>query len=251
MNKLILSLLCFVIGLNLHASDLTYENLYDHSEWWPPHANLLEKKPLTEDHSIHPFMRGVVLRLNPDRETAWIDFGRKGIHRIALEETNILPQAQALANGTETKPYPNLTYMLGNTLVEPTPDGILKLQFLDKLHELDFVLFVYFEDEADIPAISTALRSFEAVLSAQHASVILMPLFEYTNDSLYEALHAHGSYYDYMRDYLSLAYRKAVHHEVHAPVYFVLADANGKILSEFPLEAMPAPDELNGQLAAE
>jgi hypothetical protein len=225
-------LLMIIAAQSLPA--LSNAELYERSELWPPYAKLRPNavEPTGQLAGLVTF-RGTVIRLNPDKETVLLDYGRKGIHCVRLESTDILEQAEAYASEQAQRPFPLLTYQMGRKLLLPSDGQVVTATFLSHLAPLQTLIYVYFEasqSEALLKALAQLGSPAQSYPELEQPSLfVLVPQGAYTSQGLADQVLDSGAQVAFFRDYLAPGYTTSLHHEVPELPACVVTDENGKL----------------------
>lgn len=206
-------------------------SIVEQSKYWPPYVTMRET--VEQDGRVYKAgLKGVLIRVEDDSE-AIVDFGRKGILRVAIKQTDLLENARKIHSGIVEKEYPNWTMMVGRGFFE-VRDGKLQPVSLDTLTDYESFLFIYLAGPEEMDDFATYARELdsrlEALREAKCFPVVLHTQPTGGNDGIRTLLEEVGLELPFMRTHLTQAYTMSMQ---HAPEFFpngVLTDAEGKTL---------------------
>ena len=174
-------------------------------------------------------VRGVLLRVEDDN-TVVVDFGRDGIHRLPVESTNVIAQAEAIAAGVVTKELPNFARMTTSAVVRHSPDGLPDPITPEMLAEYRRLVLVY-TDEVFIrlPGTPEQLRRLRDELAADDTTCLFIPL----NVAGFEALGERPFPMPFLTWQIALTAPETFQHEPETSgATLALIDANGAWLGK-------------------
>ncbi len=111
------------------APVLDAANVFDHERFWPYRVRLTAPFEIEgREKPIRPGTGGVLVRLR-SAEVATIDFGRDGLRDVAVSDTNLIDEANAIRRGERDKVSPNLVHAIGPRLVDTAAAVPAKVDF--------------------------------------------------------------------------------------------------------------------------
>ena len=226
------TLLLLILSSSCIANPLQKEKPYDFevSKYWPQIIQVSEKMTHVDvdgkTTNLTPRATGIVQRVEGD--LVIVDFGRFGIHKLPISDTNFEEKQMALRSGTEHKEAANLTAQIGNKLIRFIERRSKHIIYEDNL-TTDYYLFLYINK-----------------LNSENAKIL--QFFDQKVPELKEgfpnlrlvAFFGHNKWYGYSMNafnripifipHMRLSYAKALHQEPNHTPSFVLTDAEGKII---------------------
>jgi hypothetical protein len=98
---------------------LDAKSIGSHEADWPYYVSLIEAwQPPGASAALVPGLNAVLVRVERDG-TARVDFGRDGIHRVPIQETDLVARARRIASGADPKTAPNFTFAITPRLADP------------------------------------------------------------------------------------------------------------------------------------
>ncbi len=214
------------------AAEALAEILHARSDWWPQQVRLAQ--PYTPPGAAAPLPAGwqaVLVRVEGAEVVA--DFGRHGIRRLPLEDTDVLQQAAALRDQPPRR-HGLLVTSLFNKFFHLEQDRAVQCKLQD-FAGVEYVLFVYTDPcGAEGRAALKELRRFLAGnATALHGLRPVVIPADCELGRLTAEVTAAGLPWPVMFPYLAGPYRHSLHHEPAGNPSLVLTDANGRILGRF------------------
>ncbi len=222
---------------------LTDSAVYEDSALWPPRAALTSEFTSADTEAPRTIPSGrqaVLIRLEPGEPVhAVLDFGRLGLHRVPLAQTDVLARAQKIAAGEFEKETPNWTMMIGRSFSRHKPEagqGGIRVPFAEVETFRDF-LVVYLDGDAEANRAASALleEHKDAFQAAAVAPIIFgMGDLPYIGELAYiETLREHGlDKQFFMAPHVSVPYANSMAHSYPSLPAIALVDAEGKTLYE-------------------
>lgn len=207
------------------------ETIVEQSKYWPPYVTMRET--VEQDERVYKAgLKGVLIRVEDESE-ALIDFGRKGILRVAIKQTDLLEGARAIHSGVVEKEYPNWTMMVGRSFFE-FRDGELHPVSLDSLLTYDSFLYIYLGEPEVMKNFATYARELDARVGALKEANCF-PVIVHTkptggNGRIRKLLEKVDLEIAFMRAHLTQAYTLTMQHAPESFPHGVLTDAEGKTL---------------------
>jgi hypothetical protein len=200
------------------------------SAWWPLRVTLAEPLQLKSDEAEHvlPAGHGAVLMRVLEDGVLLLDFGKAGAHRVPLEKTDFAVLFEGIRAGTVEKEIGNYVEMLGPRIIDFSKDIPGPLEF-GKIVAKEFILFVYFAD-------LDALSEFEQIFKEgedTYAQVLPLAL-RLDAVALGAGLSAYkeaAATIPLLHPQLSEVYARSLQHDAKGPLFFVLTDLDGRVLS--------------------
>lgn len=119
-------------------SMVTIENIYNRSELWPLKVSLIGK----DDDQPSRFP-GILVRIEEDG-TVLVDFGRNGLKRVSVKDTDLIENANKVLEGKLVKDFPNFIEQSANLFLTRQQKGqTLEPIKPEKLLEYEKMLLVY------------------------------------------------------------------------------------------------------------
>lgn len=202
---------------------LSIENIYERSEFWPFKVSLKESASL----NISKVFPHTLLSIDSDGY-ALIDAGREGRFKVDVLETDILKQAERIAQNQLVKEMPNFLNYFNNVFVKYNgPFTTLPLLNKEKLVENQLLTLIYLNESVFEESVSEEIFNLiSSIQSIEHNEVLCIP----TSISFYQDLVQSnvrelnlansGSFYAYIDAY--------GHRPIRDGMTLVLIDLNGK-----------------------
>lgn len=219
--------------------ELTAENLYDHSEFWPRFVNVNERILDEEGKTLaRPAFRGTLIRVEPDG-TLLVDFGSGGILELDAEETNALEKAREVQTDPDSKDFANLVSLLVPRLLDPRKE-FLEIYDFEDARDTDAFVILYLNPKAtadEIAAIAEQIRPRTASFNEKRVIPVVLPTDLMLTRVVLGVLVHHKMLIPFVQEHLQVPYMKALHHEPESGVStLVVTDADGKVLLGSVLE---------------
>lgn len=230
-------------SLSAATPALTDSAVYKDSALWPPRAGLTSDFTSADTESPRTIPDGreaVLIRLEPGEPVhAVLDFGRLGLHRVPLAQTDVMDRAEKIAAGEVEKETPNWTMMIGRAFSRHKSEagqGGIKVPFAE-VETFRYFLLVYLDgDPVGNRAAAALLEEHkDAIQAAAIAPIIFgMGEFPYIGELAYiETLREHGlDKQFFMAPHVSAPYASSMAHSYQTMPAIALVDAEGKTLYE-------------------
>ncbi len=216
----ILSLL--LLPLAIQASSLS-EKIFERSEYWPFRVTW------NSEGSIDTGFPGILIRLE-DNETALLDYGRDGIHRVPVAQTNIVALADEILSGDRDKELPNFIAYTANMFVRYTAPAEVPGIAPEIMAKSSKLLLIYCNDETLLnDAVVKGLQNMSDKSTAQG----ILPLFIPTNFAFYNQLtEVNLAPINMMTPHMAIGSLRMLGHDpdLEGGVTAVLIDPEGKVL---------------------
>ncbi|MFH1498034.1 MAG: hypothetical protein ABII82_09445 [Verrucomicrobiota bacterium] len=224
------------------AEVITADNLLAGERFWPYRVARTTAEGSDQGGNAVPVgLQGVLLWVEPDGR-ACVDFGRDGIQRIPVVQTDLLPQANRIRLGEEVKSAPNLIYSLGPRLIDV---AVEPARPLDLLKFAEWKRIIALSADPDDPRLSAWAEQIAALPGAVDRLLVFFPISEKPNGTVAEIVRAWPGRWTFAFDHLSEHYAKLyVGEELSEPRVVVLTP-EGRPLARFSPEA-----DLSAQLKA-
>ena len=224
------------------ADVIMADNLLDGERFWPYRVARTSAEHSGQDgDSVSVDLQGVLLWVEPDGR-ACVDFGRDGIHRIAVAQTDLLQQANRIRLGEEVKSAPNLIYSLGPRLIDA---AIEPARPLDLLKFAEWKRIIALSGDPDDPRMTAWAEQIAALPGAAERLQVFFPIAEKPNGTVAELVRAWPGRWTFAFDHLSEHYAKLYVGEESSEPRVVVLTPEGRPLALFIPEA-----DLTGQLKA-
>ena len=216
----ILSLL--LLPLAIQASSIS-ENIFERSEYWPFRVTW------NSEESIDKGFPGILIRLE-DNETALLDYGRDGIHRVPADQTDIVERASEIISGDRDKELPNFIAYTANMFVRYTAPGEVPGIAPEIMAKSSKLLLIYCNDETLLnDAVVEGLQNMSDESTAQGT----LPLFIPTNFAFYNQLtEVNLAPINMMTPHMAIGSLRMLGHDpdLEGGLTAALIDSEGKIL---------------------
>lgn len=204
------------------AETITPENLLANERFWPYRVARLSDGN-----------QGVLLWTQPDGQ-ARVDFGRDGIHNLPVAHTDLIPRANRLRLGVDTKSAPNLIYSLGPRLIDASVEPARPL---DLLKFSEWKRIIALSGDPDDPRLGEWAKQIAALPGAGERLQVFFPIAEKPNGTVAEIVRAWPGRWTFVFDHLSEHYAKLyVGEALSVPRVVVLTPA-GRPLTTLSPEA--------------
>ncbi len=229
-------------GESIAPGTLAAQELFANERYWPYRVKLVRSwSPGGGAGSLPARSPGVLIRLE-NASTARVDFSRLGIHSVPIEVTNIVEEAQRVADGQIHKFGPNLVMMVAPRLYA-SHNEILKKVIYPEFARHKAFLFVFADPEdASFDEIRAALHPLQ---QRRELAVVLLPQGQHADGEVLALLRAAKWPVPFMRDQLSEMYRETLLGDRSEVPAVTLQTAEGRLLLQrrWTPEALEALDE--------
>jgi len=244
MTRLLRLLLLFIAQIPLAATaqaDLAVQELQMRSEWWPEKITVKEAitGPLN-GREIKPGRQGFVVRLEGEEILA--DFGRFGVIRLPVDNTNFVEASQELRDDRQWDDIGLWTAQLRTKLMKPKMDGFGPSP-ISQFEPVNYFILIYLDSQTpEGQAILNWSGRSEAVKELPESQCLaLIPADENSQD-----LHLELLAYQYPGHTLiyplANPYRSILHHNPGVAAISVI-DKNGRQV--FPTASISTETDLN------
>jgi len=227
----------FAIFATTNARGLTGEELVLNSDWWPPFVSLAADFSVSGDRDIEipAGTRGVMVRVEADEVI--LDFGRNGVHRVPIEQTDLVVQAaERKAQGTlDSALFADAMFNKFFLLKDGEAAQCSRADFGDSRYFL--ILYTRLaSDRGDAvrEAVEGLMSSSE--VGSKDLSVVLVT-FDESERELLDAAKAKQIHWPIMFHFLNRAYLNTLHHGASGDPTLALIDRNGRLLARLGSEA--------------
>ena len=201
------------------------------SPLWPTYVRITTEAHEADNNLPKNGTRGVLQRCEGDQLV--VDFGRHGVMRVPVENTDFYERAAKLMLGETSKQFPNLVQQIGTKLMRFSTDGEPTHVAFDEAKEKKYFLFVYLGEyeDAEIGAFYEFTQEYSRFV-AKNDSLIgcVLPVAR----KWYDLSFTLGADLPFISTHLRAGYIKGLGHDVTNYPALVLTDANGKILYRSP-----------------
>lgn len=240
---LLLTVVATVSSLRVEAAVMESKDIYNDSALWPARAALTaEWTAPSNGRMLSKGAEGVLIRLEPGSPIeALIDFGRRGLHRIPIEQTDVVERARKLSSGDMNKEFPNWSLMLGRGFSKIAPgSGGLNIE-VKALLPYRHLLIVYLDDNPeDMRAVAEELAADTELYATTKTFVVVFPREDFAASgvsTVIEAMKGNGlEEIAFMAPHVSEPYARSIDHRIPGYPACVLADVEGKTLYEPGIE---------------
>ena len=221
------------------APEVTSANLLASERFWPYLVGLT--RDLKEGEATLPAgSTGVLVRVDADGR-ARIDFGRDGIHSIAIGATDLVERANRVRMGELEKLAPNFVLAIGPRLLDPSGAELRALGFEQAVTKKYFVCI--FADPTKTSFDRLAKRASQ--IEGEAVGIVLFPLGTHGDTAVVEALQKRRWPVPFVYDHLSESYARSLVDGESWPAV-LLQTAEGRVLV-----GPGAPSELLPRIEAE
>ncbi|NBD38230.1 MAG: hypothetical protein GVY10_06650 [Verrucomicrobia bacterium] len=230
MKRLFLGISLFLAGCTLW-SEPGLEMLLGKSDYWPPKVRVTAISDSGD--TLGTGARGVLIRIEEDPLTAVVDFGRNGIHRLAIDQTDVRVRAKAVKAGEIKKVRPNYLAMLGPPKLFRSKDGKMTAVSSAETKDWKGFLFIYIgKEESDWESLGRLLQEDKTQIQAHGLQPVLFPLYRTNDREMFKTVRDKTLPVAIMHDFLSHSFIKVLQHEPGEGPLFVATDLNGKVFAE-------------------
>ena len=172
-----------------------------------------------------------MIRIENDSNKALIDFGRDGILLMEIGETNILEEANRLADGKSHKRGPNLLGMIGPPKLYRYDNGSAHRITWEESLKWSRLLFIYLPPGKEhLQSIGSQLIKHEHDLKEAGIAPIVLPLYNDLCPGYRELIDENKSALNLLVGHTNSAYVHVLQHEPDENILMVLTDPDGRIL---------------------
>jgi hypothetical protein len=205
------------------APAVTAENLLESERFWPYRVSL-RSAWRSADRVLASGSTGVLIRVEQGG-SARVDFGRDGIHTVAIGETDLVESANRVRRGEVEKLAPNFVLSMGPRLLDPSAEPLGPFRLLDTYAQRGFLtVFGDLEQLAAMAPVLAPLAGRDGVLT------ILLPQGEYPDAKVRDELRRIGWAVPFVYDHLAEAYTPSLLTSSLEPPAVVLQTAEGRVL---------------------
>ena len=219
----------------LSTPDLSPDKLWAQSDYWPDRVKLTVATDVPGgDKPLPAGWAGVLARVEQDG--VLLDFGRDGVFKVALENTNILQLAEQIRLRYRDSQKLRMDLLTSRMYAKffHDVDGVYKPTLEEDFYKTNYFLFSYYNFSTDLPSSSIDyLIQQSPVLEQLRVSLVAVPLGQ-TEKELIKSLRALKWPYACMFHWLVPYYIKSMAHPSQKNGYSVLTDSNGRIVSHGP-----------------
>lgn len=249
---LVLLLTVMVAAHTLKSEDAATNAIYESSAYWPPRATLTaDWTPAGNGRILAKGQGGILIRLEPGPPVeALIDFGRRGLHRIPIEQTDIAYRVRQLSSGDMNKEFPNWSMMLGRGFSRIAPgSGALNIE-VKALLPYRHLLIIYLDGNPEaMRRVAEELAADVELYAATKTFPVVFPRENFAASgpsTVIESMQTNGlEEIAFMAPHVSEPYARSIDHKVPGYPALVLADVEGKTLYEPGVE----PRTVQGMMA--
>ncbi len=207
------------------------------SSLWPFRLSLSEEAlERGKAMGISGLVPGIVIRL--EGQDALVDFGREGLYRLPLEDTDFRERALEVRRGGGDKDLPNFIRYTANIFARITPGGKRENIPVDKMEDLPHFVVAYVDQRLfDEPTAVEAFRATSAELLERGIWTLTIP----TDLIFFIALKDVDLPLVFCLPHLCGPTVTMLAHEPGDRAKFVLIDAEGKVLEEWEADYADLP----------
>jgi hypothetical protein len=242
-----------------HAEDasappVTEQSLLASERFWPYQAALTRPwRAPGRERPLPAGASGVLIRVE-ESGMARLDFGRDGLHEIAVGETDLVERANRVRRGELEKLAPNLLLAIGPRLLDSASASLHPLSYSIAAEARGFLCVFADPGETAFADLARALSP----LDGRHGVLtVLLPQGEHPDARLRERLQALGWRVPFVYDHLAEAYTRPLLSEGIPLPALSLQTREGRVLLQrawsagAPAELAEALDRAWGGAAAE
>ena len=228
----LLSFLFVLAGMLLagEKTPVTVENIYERSELWPFNVSIASEK---DDQLLGGGFPGILLRIEDGGKIALIDYGRDGLHRVPVEDTDLIENANKIDDGRLAKDFPNFVRYTTN-MFATRKMGQKNMRPIDPdtLAGYEKILLIYCNES--VFADDNFRASYKEL---QRDLKFVIPLMVPTRISFYKELAEQKGWdnFNIMLPHLSIAHLKLFGNDpaLESGLTFILIDPEGKIYKKW------------------
>lgn len=231
------TILIFLTCLSLlgasESCDQQVRSLLADSSSWPAFVQPKGKLELPNGKIVESWQRGVLIRLEDEAPHVLVDFGREGIHRLEISETNLSDAVASIRSGKLTKAGANYLQMLGPPKLFHPKDGKSVPVTMEEAASWKHLLFLYMPDSGlDWNLLESLLDENGPRLDAYSVKPILMPLDPYSDGEIIEPIVERDLNIALMHHFLCRSFIDTLQHFPNSRALMVLTDLNGKVFAQ-------------------
>jgi hypothetical protein len=227
------------------AAPVTADRLLESERFWPYLVGLSE--PLKDsDREIPRGTTGVLIRVEP-RGIARIDFGRDGLHDLAVASTDLVERANQVRLGEIRKTAPNLTLAIGPRLIGSDQVPAQAVRFVDVLRYEGFLTVFADPSEDSFDSLAAALAP---VAANPRVLTIVIPNGMLSDAGVLERLRQTPLRAPFVFQHLRQGYTRSLLRDTSGRPWVALQTAEGRMLFESGWTAQAA-ERLRAAIDAE
>jgi hypothetical protein len=209
------------------ASEVTAKNLLASDRFWPYQVAVTHAVSASENSkALESGAVGVLIRVEAD-DTARIDFGRDGMHRIPVAKTDLVERANRVRRGELEKVAPNFVLAIGPRLVDAASATMQPLPFPDVAAGLGMLSVFADPNAKDFSALAMSLAPLSERVGV---FTILFPQGQHPDAGVRDQLRALKWPVPFVYDHLAEAYTKSLIDPGAALPVVLLQTRDGRVL---------------------
>ncbi len=211
------------------AAEVTLENLYERDRFWPFRVRLTQDwKPSEGGQTLQARRPGVLIRVL-DPKLARVDFGRKGVHHVPIEKTDLVERANELRLGKAEKSSPNFVHVFDNRLLDASREVLVPF-VTRRTDRFDAYLAVHADPAAE--GFEALARDLRPLHESGRVLTVLFPQGGHIDENVFFALKEADWPITFMFRFLAGPFSRSELPPWLSPPAYMLLTAEGKVLLE-------------------
>jgi hypothetical protein len=200
-------------------------DLLHNERFWPYRVSLRRawQAPGSE-RTLPAGSTGVLIRVE-DADSARIDFGRDGIHRVPVAETDLVENVNRVRLGELAKTAPNFVFALGPRLLDSGAEPLAPVPLAKVLARRAFVTVF-----ADVEQFQPIARDLSGLTGRAELMTIVVPQGMKPDAEVRDRLRELGWKVPFVYRHLAEAYTPSLLPDAMAPPAVMLQTAEGRVL---------------------
>lgn len=205
------------------AIAVSIDDVATRERFWPYQVSLKVPQPKT---TIPLGLPGVLLRVEAN-SSALIDFGRDGLHRVPVSDTDLIESAELIRLGLKTKDAPNFTFLIGARLVQSDAEKMQPLKFEQATGKSAYLCLFVSTAEIQIEEITKALGELRV---QPDVMPLLFPIGETPDHEIYKRLKAAKCSWSFVYNHLAESYARGLIPEGISTPAVMLISNEGRLI---------------------
>jgi hypothetical protein len=232
--RVFILIILFVQAIS-YGNSLVAKRLYEQSKFWPTFVSLTEDVE-GEDYKLKAGVRGVLIRLSDNGDSALVDFGRKGMHCVSTSSTDTIVEAKKLEGDISHKDQPNLTSLLSTRLIKVNEGRAERFPLDQSLETETYMCLRFANTEKAWNRVSYEVSLLQEDINQQLVKIVLFPVSSDLSDkSVLIRFNEHKiSHASFMYSFLAQSYMEILWYDLPKDDNFieiVVFDAEGKLVN--------------------